>query len=262
MKAIFPFPISKFLILFLISQLNWAQVADNGDLYRDLKKMDSILFEEGFNQCYLKKLDSLISDDLEFYHDQGGISKTKAIFFEQLEKNICSNWDYKPIRKLKEGSMEVYPLYSNGALYGAIQTGIHEFYIKEVDKPMHKTSLAKFTHLWIIENERWKLKRVLSYDHQSPKNKEVESIVLSKETLKKYSGTYKNTKFGAIISVAENALMMKTDDMQLSILPISENKFMSKEAKLTFEFVNNDKNQVIKMMVIENGKIVDELEKI
>ena len=127
--------------------------------------MDSIIFEDGFNKCLLKNLDSMISDDLEFYHDQGGVSKSKKLFFEQLEKNICSNWDYKPIRKKQKGSMEVYPMYSNGEMYGAIQKGIHEFYIKEVDKPLYKTSIVKFTHVWVTENNQWKLKHVLGYDH-------------------------------------------------------------------------------------------------
>ena len=33
---------------------------------------------------------------------------------------------------------------------------------------MYKTNIAPFTSLWIIEENQWKLKRVLSYDHQIP----------------------------------------------------------------------------------------------
>jgi hypothetical protein len=28
------------------------------------------------------------------------------------------------------------------------------------------TSKASFTHLWLLEQNTWKLRRVLSYDHQ------------------------------------------------------------------------------------------------
>ncbi len=40
----------------------------------------------------------------------------------------------KPIRKVDAESLDVFPLYSDGKLYGAIQTGIHHFYIREKDK--------------------------------------------------------------------------------------------------------------------------------
>ncbi|MCH5716729.1 hypothetical protein [Niabella hibiscisoli] len=55
-------------------------------------------------------------------------------------------------------------MYNNGVLYGAIQEGVHLFYIKESNtwKP---TGTAAFTHFWLIDNGHWKLKRVLSYDH-------------------------------------------------------------------------------------------------
>ena len=81
---------------------------------------------------------------------------------------MCSTPERKPIRKLVDGSLDVFPLYNEGILYGAIQNGVHEFYIKEPDKELYKTNIAPFTSLWIIEENQWKLKRVLSYDHQIP----------------------------------------------------------------------------------------------
>lgn len=53
-----------------------------------------------------------------------------------------------------------------GILYRAIQMGIHKFYAIEKDKPMYQTDMARFTHVWLLENEIWKFSRGLSNDHQ------------------------------------------------------------------------------------------------
>ncbi|SDD24067.1 MULTISPECIES: nuclear transport factor 2 family protein [Kordiimonas] len=145
-----------------------AQVSRDSELFTTLKALDDALFERSFNQCESAVLENIVSDDFEFYHDSGGFENSKASFIETVEKNICSNPAQKPIRKLVEGSLEVFPLYGNGVLYGAIQRGEHEFYIREADKPLRHTSSARFTHVWIKEGDSWMLKRVLSYDHYSP----------------------------------------------------------------------------------------------
>jgi len=72
---------------------------------------------------------------------------------------------YKAIRVLDKSSTEIYPLFENGNLYGAIQNGEHSFYALEATNQKRMTSIAKFTHVWIMENEKWKLKSVLSYNH-------------------------------------------------------------------------------------------------
>ena len=77
-----------------------------------------------------------------------------------------------------------------------------------------------------------------------------------------YIGTYKNSKFSAIITKAKKALIMKSDKMQFTIIPKTENLFFSNEAPLTFEFVYAKEKDIYKMIVRENGKIVDELHKI
>lgn len=149
---------------FLFSQKNHD--ATGNEIYAILKTQDSMLFNAVFETYDTNAINALISDDFEFYHDQGGIMDTKAGFV--LSISNIHQLSYKPTRKLREGSLQVYPLYDNGLLYGAIQSGEHEFYAIEGDKPPYLTSTAKFTHLWILEDVEWRLKRVLSYDHKTP----------------------------------------------------------------------------------------------
>jgi hypothetical protein len=62
--------------------------------------------------------------------------------------------------------MEIFLLKNNDTLYGTGQTGIHTFYETSAGKSKQLRSTARFTHLWLLENNNWKLKRVLSYDHK------------------------------------------------------------------------------------------------
>ena len=140
---------------------------DSQKLFDELKEMDSLIFKIGFNNCDTIQLRNLLSDDLEFYHDQNGLLESKDMLIQNIP-NLCK-MKYKAIRELVESSLKVFPLFSNGEMYGAIQTGEHEFYGEESDKPSYLTSTARFTHVWVIEGQKWKLKRILSYDHLMPK---------------------------------------------------------------------------------------------
>ncbi len=154
------------ILCLLIYQLPaQAQEHQDSPLYTAIKTRDSLLFDRAFNNCDIAVLDTLLSDDFEFYHDKGGITKTKADFITSIKNNICGI-SYRPRRELVQGSLEVYPLTQNGELYGAIQIGVHRFYAIEKDKPEYLTGHAKFTHVWILEQGHWKFLRGLSYDHQ------------------------------------------------------------------------------------------------
>ena len=144
-----------------------AQVAKDSELFLTLKKQDSIFFERSFNRCDLDYLNKTIHKDLLFFHDQSGIQNRDA-FIENTRKYICANPNQKPIRRVQENTLEVFPLYNNGQLYGAIQSGVHDFYIREPNKDDVPTSKAKFTHVWLLEGDAWLLKEVLSFDHNAP----------------------------------------------------------------------------------------------
>lgn len=157
-----------FSVFLIISFQNIrAQINRNSSLFTELKKQDSIFFERGFNQCDIAFLEMATAEDLKFFHDQSGF-QDRTKFLENTRKFICSDPTKKPIRKLAAESLNVYSLYNNGVLYGAIQQGIHHFYLREIGKEDLLTSTAKFTHVWKLQNNSWKLSEVLSYDHQAP----------------------------------------------------------------------------------------------
>lgn len=155
-----------FAIIFLNSVALFSQVEKSSELFKTLKSKDNLLFNIGFNQCDISQFETLVSDNFEFYHDTAGITDTKSDFVAMFRDGVCK-MSYKAIRKLDKESLQVYPLKKDGQIYGAIQMGIHRFYALENDKPEYFTSIAKFTNIWILEGNLWKLKRSLSYDHQS-----------------------------------------------------------------------------------------------
>jgi hypothetical protein len=141
---------------------------ENQELFDLIQEKDSLLFQIGFNQIDTLQAAVLTSQDFEFYHYEHGVTDTKSAFIINI--NGIRDLPFKTCRTLVKGSKEVFPLYKDNSqvLYGSIQNGTHDFYQQNEGEDARKTNTARFTHLWIIENGDWKLKRVLSYDHQAP----------------------------------------------------------------------------------------------
>jgi hypothetical protein len=128
------------------------------EIFDAIQHMDSVLFN-ALNTKDIETIKSTFSDSLEFYHDKDGLQgylKTMENFKSLFEnKNLA---DLK--RTLVPGSMEVYPI----AKYGAVQTGNHTFCHTENGKADCGT--FKFVHLWQKKDGKWKLARVISFDHR------------------------------------------------------------------------------------------------
>lgn len=132
-----------------------AQTAAQPDpLFTTIKGLDAKLFE-AYNHCDLSTLGAMVSDDLEFYHDQTGLSVGRAPFLAAIKQNICG----KVQRALLPETLEVYPL--NG--YGAVEIGIHRF--THPGHPEYTEGDAKFIMLWQNKDGTWKVTRVISYYH-------------------------------------------------------------------------------------------------
>jgi len=124
-------------------------------LYQEIAGMDSVLFE-AFNKRDLEKLKTLFSNDLEFFHDKGGLTG-----FQQNMEAFQNTFEKKNDlrRELVAGSQEVYPVKD----YGAIQTGMHRFCHTENGK--EECGIFKFVHVWQKKDGHWKITRVISYGH-------------------------------------------------------------------------------------------------
>ena len=151
-------------VLILVPLELFCQLGDSTDLFNELKQRDSLLFDVGFNTCDISQFETLVSDDFEFYHDQAGITNSKSEFISGIQHGLCE-LPYKPRRVLDENSLTVYPLEERGVLYGAIQMGTHRFYATETEGAEYLTSIARFTHVWLLEEGEWRLRRAFSYDH-------------------------------------------------------------------------------------------------
>ncbi|MCF8259061.1 MAG: class A beta-lactamase-related serine hydrolase [Flavobacteriales bacterium] len=143
-----------------------AQVDDDSDLFKIISSNDSLLFNVGFNTCDMAQFELLLSDRFEFIHDKEGVL-SKQEFLTSMRNGLCNSpTTYLSRRALISGSTEIYPLYKGKRLYGAIQTGNHRFYETIANGNESYASSARFTHVWTLENEVWKLTKGLSYDHQ------------------------------------------------------------------------------------------------
>ncbi len=66
-----------------------AQADPASPLFKILKSKDSLLFDVGFNTCDLTQFENNISNKFEFYHDEAGITSSKAIFISGIRDKIC-----------------------------------------------------------------------------------------------------------------------------------------------------------------------------
>lgn len=138
------------LLLLSVSMVK-AQASAASDLYKTLNRLDSIYFE-AYNTCNLEVQAGILDDQLEFYHDLGGLSTSKAEILEGIKNNICG----KVTRELIPGSFEVHEI--NG--FGAVAMGMHQFHNKEEPNAIPKPS--KFVSIWKKSDSHWTMYRIIS----------------------------------------------------------------------------------------------------
>ena len=159
--------ILSLFILIIFSSSSIAQLDKKLELYNTILIKDSLLFNVGFNTCDISQFENLLSKNLKFLHDKDGISDKKE-FLYNIKNGLCSSPDkYQSRRELIKNSTEIYPLYKNDTIYGAIQNGAHRFYETIEGKEEKFASSAKFSNVWLLENGQWKLTESLSFDHQA-----------------------------------------------------------------------------------------------
>ena len=132
--------------------INQGKNLEPETLYETIKNRDSVFFS-AYNRCDLETQAAMLSDSVEFYHDQGGLSTSKQDILEKTKENICG----KVTRELVEGSLEVYPIKD----YGAVEIGMHKFHNNQEASgtPSHA---SKFIVIWQQQDDNWQMARVIS----------------------------------------------------------------------------------------------------
>jgi hypothetical protein len=132
------------------------------ELYDTIVHLDDVLFE-AFNSCNFERFAGLMTDDIEFYHDQSGLMLSPKTQMEAL-KIRCAEQEKNGIlrRELVKSSLEVYPIKN----YGAVEIGVHNFYRTLPGQKEKLTTTAKFVQIWREKDGEWKVSRIISYGHQ------------------------------------------------------------------------------------------------
>ena len=136
-----------------ISQIVDEEKVSERPLYKEILKMDSLLFDVAFNKCDLELYKTIMSPELEFYDDRSGLNTS-------IEKEIASFKDRcsKPFALTRELVATSVHVLGN---YGAVQIGEHNFYVDG-----KKVENAKFITVWEKNESNWIVKRAISYDHK------------------------------------------------------------------------------------------------
>lgn len=152
----FKYIISAFLLVVITTVVSSFNSADantlnDEELMNTIVRLDSLFFT-AYNNCDLETQAVLIAEDLEFYHDKGGLSTSKSGLIEALKNNICG----KVTRELVKGSIEVSPIPG----YGAVQLGMHKFYNNQ--EPDAESKPSRFVNIWKQDGDSWQMTRVIS----------------------------------------------------------------------------------------------------
>ena len=126
------------------------------ELSRTLAAQDAALFDS-FNRCDLEKFATFFVEDVEFYHDKGGVTLSRKSLVESVKNNICG----KVRREVVAESLEAYPIPG----FGGVQMGTHRFFELSAKPGSGPVGEARFIHLWQHKDGAWKITRVISYDH-------------------------------------------------------------------------------------------------
>lgn len=142
-----------------------AEIPQGPALIEAVTASDAAFFALFFEGCDPDRLATMVTDDFEFFDDRGGLMTTTGAAFVEQYRTRCEarrapdGWRTR--RELVPGTLHIYRMNA----YGAVETGEHLFYEAHGDGPLALAGRARFSQIWKLEDGRWKLARVFSYDH-------------------------------------------------------------------------------------------------
>lgn len=239
------------LLLTIGNQLFGQSTAshDQRILFTQVINVDSIFFQ-ALNTCDLKTYESFLTDDFEFYHDKGGLTKSRDAEMKSMSSFCGEQRQRQRLRReLIRESVEVSQIKD----FGAVETGRHRFFLVVDAKTEKVIEEAKFTNVWQKQPNGWKLSRVISYDH-----KPISKFQLADNILNQFTGEYQVTP-GRSILITKNGILLKVEDGDWSadLYSESNSKFYLDYGNVQFEFVKGQNGHVERLIIYDNGTEVE-----
>ncbi|WP_164974093.1 nuclear transport factor 2 family protein [Filimonas effusa] len=151
--------------LFLAPVLDAFAQETDAEVTAAIKQQDS-LFWRAYNSCDTIAMAALFSEDVEFYHDKGGLTLGLPALMASMSTGMCNpNGTFRLRREEVTGTVKIFPLKKDKEVYGAIITGEHVFYVTQNGEKEFLDGHALFANVWRKQNGRWQMARVFSYDH-------------------------------------------------------------------------------------------------
>ena len=127
---------------------------------------DADFFALYFTGCDPARLRTMLAPDVEFYHDKEGFlfHDAEAMVADYAkscaERKAPDAWRSR--RELAPSGLRVDPVPG----YGAIEDGGHYFYERRGDGPEKRVGYGRFTIVWALGPDGWRMSRALSYAHR------------------------------------------------------------------------------------------------
>ena len=209
-------------------------------------------FWRAFNVCDAEAMAPFFTDDVEFYHDLTGLTRSREAVVESMMKGPCGTRAIHLRRELVASSVKFNPVPG----FGAIMTGKHIFYERQGDGPERAATRASFMAVWKLQSGRWLMTRVVSYDHQPvPYSPPSTRIVLPPMVLERYVGKYHTATSGDIdVTLESGALKLHSGGLLVTLASAGMNHFFAVERDLRFTF--SETRDAFVVAVEENGAIV------
>lgn len=145
---------------FVLSALAFRSVAagETSALFTTIHDLDRQLFD-AFNTCAapaeLARHEAFFAPDIEFYHDNGGVTWNRDAMIANTKKYACGNYT----RELLQDTFHVSPIKE----FGAISTGVHRFCQTATGSCDGE---ADFVMIWRNTAGKWEVTRTLSFGHR------------------------------------------------------------------------------------------------
>jgi hypothetical protein len=152
-----------------------VKVPEGEALKQAIAKRDEEFFALFFQGCDPERLETMVTPDLEMYHDKAGFNVRSGKQFVADYAKWCQERQepgkYQSRRELVRSSLHVDPVPG----WGAIQDAEHVFYERRnagpegPAVPEKLVGRARLTQVWVLGADgSWKLSRIVSFAHRGP----------------------------------------------------------------------------------------------